>query len=468
MSNLYFTGLGSGIDTDAMVTYLMELERLPLARVEAQKKELRARESCWQEIRGRLVDLERSLRELQRDSLYRQKVATVDREGQVKVAAAPGAAPGSYQLEILALAQAHTIASFSAAEIGRSGGDGTAKGLGLAGSLWIDGIETVVAEGDSLRDICDRINALEEIGITAAMIDRRLVLTRNETGATEIEIGDNDLSRALGLLVEKEPGSEEYLPRTIQEAREARLKLNGLEVTRSSNLIDDLLEGVTFNLQQSSGEPLTLTISGDRLPLIDRIEEFIRHYNSTYRFIKAQTAVDPEAGTRGTLYGESSLNQILASIRRTVTGALGADGEYNCLAAIGINTAAWGSAEPEGTLLLDRSRLNAALEADPGAVAALLSGEQGAVGRLEGYLGGLTRSGEGLIHYRSEGIGRRIRELDRRAAMLDSRLEKREQTLRQQFLAAERVIGQMNSQGAWLDQQLALMTRWTASESRSG
>lgn len=38
MSNLYFTGLGSGIDTDAMVTYLMELERLPLARVEAQKK----------------------------------------------------------------------------------------------------------------------------------------------------------------------------------------------------------------------------------------------------------------------------------------------------------------------------------------------------------------------------------------------------------------------------------------------
>ena len=266
MSNLYFTGLGSGIDTDAMVTYLMELERLPLARVEAQKIELRAKESCWQELRGRLVDLERSLRELQRDSLYRQKVATVDREGPVKIAAAPGAAPGSYRLEILALAQAHTIASFSAAEIGPPGGDGTAEGLGLAGSLWINGIETVVAEGDSLRDICDRINALDESGTTAAMIDRRLVLTRNETGAAEIEIGDNDLSRALGLLVEKEPGSEEYLPRTIQEAREARLKLNGLEITRSSNLIDDLLEGVTFNLQQCSGEPLTLTIAGDRLP----------------------------------------------------------------------------------------------------------------------------------------------------------------------------------------------------------
>ena len=57
MGGLYFTGLGSGIDTDAMVKYLMELEGLPLQRAAIQKKELQEKESCWQEIRSRLLSL---------------------------------------------------------------------------------------------------------------------------------------------------------------------------------------------------------------------------------------------------------------------------------------------------------------------------------------------------------------------------------------------------------------------------
>lgn len=453
MSGIYFTGLGSGIDTDAMVAYLMQLERQPLARVATRKQELQARESCWQEIRSRMIDLEQSARELQRSSLYGQKIATADREGLVEVTAASAAAIGSYRLEILSLAQAHSVASV----IMGSEEAGPGDALGLSGSFTLNGAGVTVDEGDSLQDICAQINALEEAGVTAAVIDRRLVLTRVETGAAkkiELVFEDNDLRDALKL-------------ETVQEAQDAELRLNGLEVTRSGNTIDDLLEGVTFKLLQAGDKLLTITVTDDYRPLISKIEGFIRQYNSTYQYVKTQIAVDPEAGTRGTLHGESSLNQVLAAIRRTITGAVEVAGSPNCLAAIGISTAKWDSAEPEGTLILDQGKLKEILEAEPGAVGALLSDEKGVAGRLGGYLGNLTRYGEGLIHYSSKGIENRIRDLDRRAETLELRLEKREQTLRRQFLAAERIIGRMNSQGQWLEQQMALMTRGATPDARS-
>jgi len=102
---------------------------------------------------------------------------------------APIAANGSYQLEILALARAHSVASLTAAAITGDVEAGSKSALNLTGTLLINEVEITVAESDSLQDICARINAREEAGVTAAIIDRRLMLTRTETGAVEIEIG---------------------------------------------------------------------------------------------------------------------------------------------------------------------------------------------------------------------------------------------------------------------------------------
>ena len=163
-------------------------------------------------------------------------------------------------------------------------------------------------------------------------------------------------------------------------------------------------------------------------------------------------SVDPAAGKKGDLYGESSLNQVLSSIRRMVTGLVGE--ENRSLFSIGITTTAWNSGQPEGTLTLDRDKFIAALEADPKMVENLLGGVDGAASRLEEYIGGLTRYGEGLFDSRNKGIESRIQDLDRRVINMQRRLEQREKTIRAQFLAVERLIGQMNGQSQWLEQQI--------------
>ena len=54
---LSFSGLGSGIDTASIVAALMKLERAPIDRINADKKELTQKQGVVQEINGLLGKL---------------------------------------------------------------------------------------------------------------------------------------------------------------------------------------------------------------------------------------------------------------------------------------------------------------------------------------------------------------------------------------------------------------------------
>ncbi|NMA91973.1 MAG: flagellar filament capping protein FliD [Firmicutes bacterium] len=441
MSGLYISGLASGIDTDALVSEIMQIEGQAVKRLEGQKQQLLQKADAWRDVRTRLVSLQQAARELARGSLYDQKSATASDQSRVAVTAGKNAINGDYQLEILSLARAHSVKSYAAAGVVAGADSRTA--LGLVGDLTINGASIEIGAGDSLLDISQKINAGEGAGVKAVVIDERLVLTGSRTGSEErITIGGN-LAERLGLLAE---GA------TIQEAADAVFRLNGLEIIRSGNLVDNVLEGVTFNLLQETDGPVTITVQDDYSEINAKVEGFVQQYNSTYQFIKSKMSVDPAAGKKGDLYGESSLNQVLSSIRRIVTGLVGE--ENRSLFSIGITTTAWNSGQPEGTLTLDRDKFIAALEADPKMVENLLGGVDGAASRLEEYIGGLTRYGEGLFDSRNKGIESRIQDLDRRVINMQRRLEQREKTIRAQFLAVERLIGQMNGQSQWLEQQI--------------
>ena len=101
-------------------------------------------------------------RGLLQSSLYNQKAAISGNESLVSAVAGTDAANGSYQLEILALARAHSVASLTAAAITGDVEAGSKSALNLTGTLLINEVEITVAESDSLQDICARINAREE------------------------------------------------------------------------------------------------------------------------------------------------------------------------------------------------------------------------------------------------------------------------------------------------------------------
>src|SRR5690606_35927819 len=119
--------------------------------------------------------------------------------------------------------------------------------------ITVNGVEkeiTVDAE-DTLQSLVQKINNTEEISVTASAIqvgtdEFKLTLTSKETGvANQINI-EGDLAGTLAFT-------------ETQAAQDAELKINGLTVTRSSNIIKDVIQGVTLELKKA-GESADITV----------------------------------------------------------------------------------------------------------------------------------------------------------------------------------------------------------------
>ena len=103
---------------------------------------------------------------------------------------------------------------------------------------------------DSLQSIKEKIEAASPTGVTVALVeDTSSGTTRYKlqiTGTTQFS-DDNNVLQVLGIL-ESEHANQ------LQEGADAKIKLNGIEIARSSNTIDDAIDGITLNLQNEISE----------------------------------------------------------------------------------------------------------------------------------------------------------------------------------------------------------------------
>lgn len=465
MGLLSISGLISGLDTAALVDSLMELERQPVVRMQSEQILLQVRKEAWQAVNTALYGLHSASRSLRESSLYGQFAAHSSDESVVAVSVSATAGAGTYALNVTSLAKAHIVAGDYVGDI-VAGADINTP-LNLDGILTIKvgaaaGVDIAVGTGDSLRNIRDNINAAAGIGAEASIIDNRLVLTGQTTGMdAEITITSTDavggadnnaLGQALGFL-----NAVGVLKNVLQTPTDAEFDLNGLQgITRSTNTISDVVEGVTFELKKVG--VATVTVSPDHDRVVNAVNDFIAGYNAARQLMQQKTAIDVD-GASGILHGDSSVNRILTTMRRIAGDRVACipPGQYDSLSAIGITTVEWGAAEPDGTLILDEARLREVLASDPAAVENLFRLDGGGVARrMEDYLWSVVRTG-GLIDGQEQGTERQVTRLERRIENMERRIEQRGMMLRRQFLAMERVLGQMTTQSDWLTQQMRLL-----------
>jgi flagellar hook-associated protein 2 len=187
--------------------------------------------------------------------------------------------------------------------------------------------------------------------------------------------------------------------RALSEAQDAILVLDGVEVHRETNIVDDLIPGVTLNLVGESNEPITLDVRRDEELINETIIEFIGHYNRLLTQIdilsRNDTAVieqalylteqeqETAAKNLGLLQGELGLNQMKSRLRTIMQSPYKTSSgrEVSMLAQIGIST----DANKLGTsATLDRSKLRGYLEIDEGKLEGALSNFPEAVRELFG------------------------------------------------------------------------------------
>lgn len=191
----------------------------------------------------------------------------------------------------------------------------------------------------------------------------------------------------------------DYVPKkALAEAGDAVISVDGIDVTRPSNTIDDVLPGVTLNLKAPSDSPVTLTVKHDVEGIKKQIMDLVGAYNRTITQIDVLTRKDPQViedasyltdeekkkaqDDMGLLMGEISLMQLKNSLQNIMMNpystSLGRD--MRLLAQIGIST----DARAPGALSLDRTKLRGYLEIDEAKLTTAIDQHPEAVKQLFG------------------------------------------------------------------------------------
>lgn len=379
MASVSSVGLGSGVLTSELIDNLANAERAPAeARLNTQETEVNAELSLFGQIKSAVTDLRLPARTLANPQLFESKTVTSGSSSFSATVNSSAATAGSHTLEVTALAKSQTLTS---AEFNDS--DTTVLGTGTL-TIGVGTNSTNVTidnTNNTLEGIAAAINAEEGSGVTASVLytgtGYKLVLNANETGlANTIDIsvndtGDSNHTDINGLSRLSYTSGALNLTQS-QAATDAAFKLNGVEITRSSNDVTDAIPGLNLTLNSTnSGSPASLIVSNDTSTVVEKVGEFVEKFNALQTLVNDNSNFDPSgASENGLLLGDSTTRNIMNQMRRVlgapVSGLEGAS--VRSLAEVGISTD-----YQTGLLTLDEDALTSALESAPDDVSALFS-----------------------------------------------------------------------------------------------
>lgn len=366
MAGISSLGMGSGVLNSDLVDQLVAAERKPKETRLNQKTELtEAKLSAYGQLRSAVTEMRLPMRQL--GSADAMKSFTAESSGDNVSASvdAGKASQGTYNLKVSKMAEAHAVAFADMP-------DRDASSVG-AGTLMLSVGDkqtdiTIDNTNDTLQGLSNAINDADA-GVSASIINTgngyRLVLNSDETGsANEIQMrtdaaDGSDLANFIA-------GAEETTP-----AQDAELTVNGIPVTKGSNTIDDVVDGVTFDITGEGDS--TVKVAQDTKAVADRVQAFVDKFNAVQDTISELTSYDVDAQQGSILTGDSTVrsvqNQLKRSISEIVPGLENAN--VRSLVDVGISTD-WET----GKLNFDSGKFQQQLVENPDDVTALFA-EQG-------------------------------------------------------------------------------------------
>jgi len=442
MTGISFSGLASGLDSTAIISSLMGVERIPQNRLTSQNNALASKGRIVDQLTSALSALKTAAEGLATPGAFLSYAGSVSDDSVAKVKTSGTSVPGTYEIEVTTLARAQRTYSSPIAD---ADADLSASAQTL--SLTIDGTQTDIAipVGASLRDVAAAINSSGAAASAGVLFDgtqyRLQVVGRNTGASNAVTFADSGLGLNLGV-----PAN------TVQVASNAALTIDGFPVTSASNILDDILPGTTIELKDESTAPIQLRIDADPAGVKAKLTSFVDAYNAVARIIVAQNGVGKG---RETLSGDSTVRTIEQGLARMISSAIpgmtGAGGATLQLGDLGIQT------QRDGTLTLDTDDLDGALAEDFARTATYFAGDgtnDGMGALMSDLIEGYTDKIDGLLTTRKKGITEQIATNTDKIEDIELYLERFEQSLRQQYAALEQAMSQLQGQQSYLAQFL--------------
>lgn len=496
------TGIGSGLDVNSIVSQLVSLEKTPLKTLALKATNVQAQISAFGEIQSQFAALTDVASRISVASTWGARNATSSNTSAASITVAGSANATSFSLDVDQLAQPQSVSS-AQLTMGAAVGQGT---LTLQLGTWNGGgalftqatgntdVTIDIAATDKVVDIAAKINAAGAGVVATAFNDGtsdRLLLRAKDTGVaagfrmTVADTGDgkNNDNEGLSRLAFDPPTLDPLTGNaygmasggiSVQYGRDAKARINGLEVTSASNTLTGNIPGVTIKLLATTPSgygtasygttteiksPVSMAISEDVTPAVKNVSDFVTAYNTLNKSLNDLTKYVAATKTAGLFQGDSSVVG-LQNILRSMLGSASLGAASLRLSDVGIER------QKDGSLVMNTTKLSVA--ANNGTTLQQLFTANNNNPLTNGFalkfrdLGkGVAASG-GSVTTKMAALQKNLDSNSKEQTKVNDRASLLETRLRKQYSVLDTQMASLNALNAYVAQQVTTWNKSTA------
>ena len=430
-------GAGAGFDTKKIVEALVNAERAPAeARIQSKIAESDSKISGLGQAVSILNVVKDAVLRLNDAKDFKTFAVSNSQTSAFSASSTTSARAGSNNITVSQIAQEQRSVSNGFASETAAFSDNSITLTLSVGSTSATTTDITVADA-SLQGAVSAINAAD-LGVTAEIVDTGIDGDRYRIQL----IGETGADQAFSLTSDDDSISFS----SVQSATDAQLNVNGIEFTRSSNVIDDVLTGVSLTLNTVTDGAANLNISQDNAQARANIVDFVTIYNEAQRQLKDLA----NSSNDGALAGDSIFRSLTSSLRNIILGSSSSgSGDISSLSDMGISVARSGELAVDDTKLDDVLANNYAdviqmFSANTDDQATSSTDVAGLAGDINKLISEATESDSYLVTQQAT-LTTANSERQEELADLAERMERVEERYNRQFLAMQQIIDQMNS-----------------------
>jgi len=433
-------GLGSqGVLTNDILDKLKAADRASMVNpITRRKFQMQDRSHELSNIKSKLSSLSSSITTLLNDDTYHATKTNTSGDS-IDISASSTTKAQSFTINVKQLATRDIFESndgFSSKDSELESGSITIQ-VGDNDSVSID-----INDGDTLEDLVNNIN--EQMGgdVEASLLNvggdnpYRLIIKSANTGeansltiSSDSDSFSNDISR-IG-----------------NGAKDAVVEVDGIEVKRSSNKFDDVIDGVTFRAKKI-GET-TVDIEEDRSKFMDSMSDFVDQFNSVINTLKNDTKYNADTKSAGIFQGNSTVRGIIDKLQNIVYSTVSSDNKMAMNFGLEMKR--------DGTLSLDKSKLEEAMKENPDQVKEFFKSSDTVSGLFQKFdktLFRMTTLSGGDIKSLSSSIDSSLKSLEEMEQNAIKRLDAKYDIMAKQFASFDSLMGTLNSSATTLQQMI--------------
>ncbi|HEX4595743.1 MAG TPA: flagellar filament capping protein FliD [Bryobacteraceae bacterium] len=276
---------------------------------------------------------------------------------------------------------------------------------------------------NNLTGLMNAINGAGAAGVSASIT--------GSAGAYSLSLSGSPGTLQLNDL----PSQVDLISNTNQGSNASFTLNNTINITRSTNTVNDLISGLSFTLLAKTAGPVTLSLATDRNQLSTALQTFATNYNSVVDQLNQQVGL-----AAGPLAGDLLIQSISSDLQQVASYWNTGSGSIHSLSDLGVTF------DTTGHLGFNQTTFDAVSDSQIPDAFKFLGSSKSGLGALANNFTQLSDPLTGMIRVQEDGYDTTDKELTSQISSLNDRASQVQASLTAKLQAADALVAELQAQ----------------------